>query len=46
MSRWFSYLLHAFSAKYSSRERKLKLRSKSAMTEEFKRAKTRKKRKK
>lgn len=46
MCGWFSYLLHSFSAKYSSRERKLKLRSKSAMSEEFKRAKSRKKRKK
>jgi hypothetical protein len=46
MTYWFSYLLHSFSAKYSSREKKLKLRSKSAMSEEFKRAKSRKNRKK
>lgn len=46
MAHWFSYLLHSFSAKYSSREKKLKLRSKSAMSEEFKRAKSRKNRKK
>lgn len=46
MSSWFSYLRHSFSAKYSSREKKLKLRSQSAMSEDFKRAKSRKNRKK
>jgi hypothetical protein len=46
MSSWFSYILHSFSAKYSSRQEKLKLRSKSAMSEDFKRAKSRKNRKK
>lgn len=45
MSCWFSYILHSFGAKYSSREKKLKLRSQSAMSEEFKRAKSRKNRK-
>ena len=46
MSSWFSYLLHSFEAKYLSKQEKLKLRSRSAMSEDFKRAKSRKNRKK
>ena len=46
MSGWFSYILHSFSAKYLSKQEKLKLRSRSAMSEDFKRAKSRKNRKK
>lgn len=46
MAYWFSYLLHSFEAKYLSKQKKLKLRSQSAMSEEFKRAKSRKNRKK